>query len=79
MTDAELKKLVAASVTETLKQLGIDTREPFAVQQDFAYLRRSRQRSEGARSKVLVVAIGTIVTGSLVALWEGLKAIMARV
>lgn len=72
MLREEIRQIVRASVHETLGHLGFTVEDPHAVQRDMIYLRRARLRMEEIGRTVRGVAIGTVVTGMLVLLWEAL-------
>lgn len=73
MTEAEVKKIVAETVEQTLLTLGVDTDDPIALQKDLAHLRAWRESMETVRKQSLITAIGIIVAGALGLLWLGLK------
>lgn len=73
VTDAEVKKIVAETVTQTLLMLGVDTDDPVALQKDMAHLRAWRESMETVRKQSLITAIGVITAGVLGLLWLAAK------
>ena len=76
LTIDELKELNKAGVLETLKALGIDADNPQEVQRDFYFIRDWRKATETCKGTMAVMALGTVVTGLLAALWLGLKSVL---
>lgn len=73
MTEAEVKRIVAETVEQTLLTLGVDTEDPIELQKDLAHLRAWRESMETVRKQSLITAIGVIVAGVLGLIWLALK------
>lgn len=73
MNEAEVKRIVAETVEQTLLTLGVDTDDPIELQKDLAHLRAWRQAKETVVRQGLITAIGVIVAGGLGLLWLGMK------
>lgn len=73
MTEAEVKRIVAETVEQTLLTLGVDTDDPVALQRDMAHLRAWRESMETVRKQTIVTAIVIAVTGILGLIWLALK------
>ena len=69
MTEAEVKKIVAETVKETLTSLGVDMSEPLEVQRDMAHLRRWRGAVEKIPGHAVLTAIGILTAGVLALAW----------
>lgn len=78
MCEDEVRALVRATVQETLVSLGVDQRDPLAVQQDLAWLRRMRQATSSAGSKIGAAVIGLLVTALAGAAWLGARALLRQ-
>ncbi len=68
------KEAAIAAVKETFLRMGLQSDDPLEAQKDFQHLRSWRQNTQSLGMKVLAAAIGLLVTGSLAALWIGIKA-----
>jgi hypothetical protein len=73
MTEAEVKRIVAETVEQTLLTLGVDTDDPIELQKDLAHLRAWRESMETVRKQSLITAIGIVLAGGAGLLWLGLK------
>lgn len=73
MTRDELKDLAKETAHEVLRGLGVDVDAPLEFQKDMAHVRDWRKSSEAVKSAGLLAAIGVVVTGTLGALWLGIK------
>lgn len=69
LTEDQIKMVVKEAVVETLKSLGVDTKEPFDMQRDFAFLRATREASDAVKRTGLLAAVGAIVLGLLGLVW----------
>jgi serine protease inhibitor len=80
MTKDEIKQLITetskATVSETLRGLGIDADNPLETQKDFQSLHDWRVSIEKIRHKAILSAVGVVVVGALAALWLGIKSIV---
>jgi hypothetical protein len=72
MTEAEVKRIVAETVEQTLLKLGVDTEDPVALQKDMAHLRMWRESMETVRKQSLITAIGIVTAGVLGLIWMAL-------
>lgn len=73
MTRDELKDLAKETAHEVLRGLGVDVDEPLEFQKDMAHVRDWRKSSEAVKRSGLLAAVGVLVTGTLGALWLGIK------
>lgn len=73
MTEAEVKRIVAETVEQTLLALGVDTDDPVELQKDMAHLRTWRESMETVRKQTLLTAIGVITLGVLGLIWMAIK------
>lgn len=73
MNDDDVKKLVAATVAETLLKLGLDAEDPLELQADMLHLRKWRKSVEKASQQTLLTAIGILTAGVLGLLWMALR------
>jgi hypothetical protein len=73
MTEAEVKRIVAETVEQTLLALGVDTDDPVELQKDMAHLRAWRESMETVKRQSLLTAIGVITAGVLGLLWLAIK------
>lgn len=77
MTERELEAVADRAADKAIRnlflQIGVDITEPIEVQKDFHHLRKWRKSNEAITLKVLLTAIGTIVMGTLAAIWVGLR------
>lgn len=73
MNEAEVKKIVAETVAQTLLTLGVDTNDPVELQKDLAHLRAWRESMETVRRQSLITAIGVITAGVLGLIWLAIK------
>lgn len=73
MNEADVKRVVAETVTQTLLTLGVDTNDPVELQKDLAHLRAWRESMETVRRQSLITAIGVITAGVLGLIWLAIK------
>lgn len=77
MTDREMEAIAdraaEKAVSNFLLRIGVEADDPIEMQKDFAHLRKWRKSNEAITLKVLLVAIGTVVSGTLAAVWMGLR------
>lgn len=69
MTDAELKKIVAETVAETMLKLGIDVSDPIELQKDMQHLREWRESIATVKRQGIITAVGLLVAGFLGLIW----------
>jgi hypothetical protein len=73
MTEAEIRKIVSDTVSETLMKLGIDADDPLEFQADMQHLRNWRQSVATVKRQSLMTAIGIITAGVLAIVWMAAK------
>lgn len=73
LSEADIRKIVAETVAETLLRLGIDATEPLELQRDMQHLRGWREATSAIKRQSLIAAIGLAVTGTGGAIWYALK------
>lgn len=76
--DATMRTLIAATVRETLTQLGVDHSDPMQMQQDFAHLRSWRKAVESVQTKSTATLLGLLIAGVVAMLVAGFKAWMGK-
>lgn len=70
--EVTLDELVNKAVIMTLTHIGFDMRDPIAIQEDIAHLRKSRQWCDFIQKKSVTVGITLLVTATAGAAWVGL-------
>lgn len=73
MTEAEVRKVVAEAVSDTLLKLGIEVDDPMEVQRDLQFLRGWRQSSNTIKDKSIATAVAIVVSGFLGLLYMAFK------
>lgn len=73
MTEAEVRKIVAETVRETLTRFGIDADDPMEAQKDAAFVRRLRGSAETVQRQGLITAVIILTTGFLGLVWMTIK------
>lgn len=73
MTEAEVKRIVAESVDQTLTRLGVDVSDPLEFQKDMAHLRAWRESVATVKKQGLITAVGIVVAGIIGLIWLALK------
>lgn len=73
MTEADIRRVVAETVEQTLTRLGVDTENPLEFQRDMQHLRAWRESVSTIKKQSLVTAIGVITTGFIGLVWMVLK------
>lgn len=73
MTEAEVKRIVAEAVAETLTKLGIQVDDPLEAQKDMQFLRQWRESAATVKKQSLVTAVGVITVGILGLIWLAIK------
>lgn len=73
MTEAEIRKIVAETVKETLTRMGIPADDPIEVQKDMAHLRAWRESVATVKRQGLITAVGILTAGILGLLWLAIK------
>lgn len=63
MTEADIRRIVAETVQETLTKIGLDTKEPLELQKDMAHLRGWRTSSDTIKRQSVITAVGILTTG----------------
>ena len=74
LNDNDIREIVRVTVRETLNELfmglGVDVKNPTAVQQDFAFIRTWRESSESVKRQGLFAAVGIVVLGVMGLIWS---------
>ena len=73
MTEAEIRRIVAETVDQTLTRLGVDTEDPIEFQRDLQHLRSWRESVATVKRQSLITAVGIIIAGVLGLVWLGIK------
>lgn len=73
MTEAEIRKIVAEAVKETMLTMGIDTSEPIELQRDMQHLRQWRESITTVKRQGLITAMGILTAGIIGAIWLAIK------
>lgn len=73
MTEAEVKRIVAESVDQTLTRLGVDVTDPLEFQKDMAHLRAWRESVATVKKQGLITAVGIVVAGIIGLVWLAIK------
>lgn len=63
--EATAERAATKAIEGLFERLGVDTRDPFAMQKDFAHLRAWRESTEQVKRKGLLTLAGVIVTGAV--------------
>lgn len=61
------------AVNTTLTSLGIDVSNPIETQQDFAWVRNSREATNSVKKRTIMVVVGVVVTFVAGCIVAGLK------
>jgi hypothetical protein len=73
MTEADIRRIVADTVNQTLMQLGIDSQDPLEFQKDMQHLRAWRESVATVKRQSLITAIGILTTGIVGLVWIAMK------
>lgn len=73
MTEAEIRKIVAETVAETLTRMGIPADDPIEVQKDMQHLRAWRESVSTVKRQGLITAVGILTAGILGLIWMAVK------
>ncbi|MFC5385211.1 hypothetical protein ACFPLB_04425 [Aquamicrobium segne] len=73
MNEAEVRKIVADAVKETLTSIGIPADSPIEVQKDMAHLRAWRESVSTVKRQGLITAVGILTAGVIGAIWMAVK------
>ncbi|WP_050384594.1 hypothetical protein [Bradyrhizobium pachyrhizi] len=68
------KMAAKEAVSETFLTLGLDTKDPISVQNQFATLRNIHYGMRHVRNVIIAGVLGAIVSGAVWAFWTGFKA-----
>lgn len=74
----QIQSGVKSAVAEALESFGFEASDKKETQADFRHLRRWRKSTERIEAVGWSVAIGTIVSGVLGALWLGIKTAIGK-
>jgi len=72
-SEADLKRIIKEAMSETLTKYGFDSDKPTYMQQDLAFLRKMRLRSESVSHNILKSGIAVMVTGFLFFIWNAVQ------
>jgi hypothetical protein len=67
--EATAERAATKAIDNLFERLGVDTRDPFAMQKDFAHLRAWRESTEQIKRKGFLTMTGVLVTGGLAILY----------
>src|SRR3990167_542769 len=70
-TEAIAERAACKAIDGFFIRLGVDTRDPIAMQKDFATLRSFRESVELVKKRGLITAVTIVVTGVRAAVWGG--------
>lgn len=73
MNEAEIRKIVAETVKETLTRIGIEADDPLEAQKDFQHLRSWRTSTETIKKQGIMTAVGIVTAGVLGLIWMAIK------
>lgn len=73
MSDADLRKLVAETVAETLLRMGLDSADPIELQKDMQHLRQWRESVATVKRQGIMTAVGILTAGILGLIWLAIK------
>jgi len=73
MTEAEIRKIVAETVEQTLTRMGIEASDPMEVQRDMQHLRSWRTSTETIKRQGILTAVGIVTAGVLGLIWMAVK------
>lgn len=73
LDEAELQRLIAKTVEQTLTQLGVEHDDPLEMQRDFQYLREFRTTSATLKERGLLALIAIMLSGFVALLVMGVK------
>ncbi|MGW1422658.1 hypothetical protein ACWAT4_21390 [Bradyrhizobium manausense] len=74
---ANLDDVVLKAVATILTSFGIEEEDRIELRADFQHLRKWRKSVEQAQSITMRVAVTVIVTGTLGAIWLGVKTLLS--
>jgi hypothetical protein len=69
----EVEDIIERAIIRAFERLGIDTEDASEARADFVWLRRRRQFSDTAWSRILITVFGLGVTAALYSMWDGIK------
>lgn len=67
--EATAERAANKAIDSLFERIGVDTRDPFAMQKDFAHLRAWRESTEQIKRKGILTMAGVLVTGGLAILY----------
>ena len=73
MTEDDIRKIVSATVAETLLKMGLDASDPVESQADMLHLRKWRKSVETAGRQTFLTAVGILTAGILGLVWLALR------
>lgn len=75
---SEPDEVVIKTIAAILNSFGIDDDDRKEIRADFQHLRRWRKATEQATSLTFKAVVTTLVTGTLAALWIGIRAMIGK-
>ena len=73
MTEDDIRKIVSATVAETLLKMGLDASDPVESQAVMLHLRKWRKSVETAGRQTFLTAVGILTAGILGLVWLALR------
>ena len=73
MNEAEIRRVVAEAVAETLLKLGIDAADPLELQRDMQHLRAWRESVDTVKRQGIITAVGILIAGMIGLVWVSIK------
>lgn len=73
LTQGEIEGMMTSAVDRAFVRLGIDASDPLEMQRDFQHLRDWRMASSSAKRYGIMAILGVLITGTLGALWLGIR------
>jgi hypothetical protein len=73
MTEADIRRIVAETVEQTLTKIGIDTEQPLEFQKDMQHLRAWRESVSTVKRQSLITAVGILTAGVLGLIWMAVR------
>lgn len=77
LTVDQIKELVKDTVAETLTAMGVEVKDPMAMQRDLKAIRDWRLAVEAIKRKATLTAVGILVTGILAVFILGIRSWLA--
>lgn len=72
LTEERLREIIKEALNDHFTTVGVDVKEPLAMQRDMAHLRAWRQNMEKITSKSVLTVVAVAVAGLCALLWTTL-------